>query len=61
VNNRLSNLLLVIVTVAVLWFVLSRLHIVVWVPIPWWGLALLILGAIVVLYLVLDHLINRSR
>lgn len=60
-KERLSSLLLTIVVVAVLWFVLSRLRIVVLVPVPWWGLALLILGAIVVLYLALDHLINRTR
>jgi succinate dehydrogenase hydrophobic anchor subunit len=61
VRERLSSLLLVIVVVAGLWFVLSRLRIVVLVPMPWWGLALLILGAIVALYLALDHLINRTR
>ena len=60
-KNRLSGLLLAIATVAVLWFVLSRLRIVIFVPVPWWGLALLILGAIFVLYLALDHLINRTR
>ena len=60
-KNRLSGLLLAIATVVVLWFVLSRLRIVVFVPVPWWGLALLILGAIFVLYLALDHLINRIK
>ena len=60
-KERLASLLVVIVVGAVLWFVLSRLRIVVFVPLPWWGLALFILGAIVVLYLALDHLINRNR
>jgi len=60
-KNRLSGLLLAIATVVVLWFVLSRLRIVIWVPMPWWGLALLILGAILVVYLALDHLLNRTR
>jgi hypothetical protein len=60
-KNRLSGLLLTIAIVAVLWFVLSRLRIVIFVPVPWWGLALLILGAVLVLYLALDHLINRTR
>ena len=58
---RLSSLLVVIVVGAVLWFVLSRLRIVVFVPVPWWGLALFILGAGAVLYLALDHLINKNR
>ena len=60
-KNRLSGLLLAIATVVVLWFVLSRLRIVIWVPVPWWGLALLILGAILIVYLALDHLLNRTR
>ncbi len=60
-REQFSSLLLTIVVVAVLWFILSRLRIVVFVPLPWWGFALLILGAIVVLYLALDHLINRTR
>lgn len=60
-KGRLSSLLLAMAAIAVLWFVLSRLRIVVFVPVPWWGLALLILGAIVVLYLALDHLIHRRR
>jgi hypothetical protein len=34
---------------------------VIFVTVPWWGLALLILGAILVLYLALDHLFNRTR
>jgi hypothetical protein len=61
VKNHLSGLLLVIVTVAVVWFVLSRLRIIVIVPVPWWGLSLMILGAVIVLYLALDYLINRAR
>ena len=61
VRERLSSLLLAIVVVAVLWFVLSRLIVVVFVPVPWWGLALFILVAILVLYLALDHLIHRVR
>jgi len=60
-KNRLSGLLLAIATAVVLWVVLSRLRIVIFVPVPWWGLALLILGAIFVLYLALDHLFNRTR
>jgi hypothetical protein len=39
----------------VLWLIWSRLHIVIWVPMPWWGL--LILG--VLLFLALDYLIAR--
>ncbi len=60
-RGQASSLLLTIVVLAVLWFVISRLRIIVFVPLPWWGLALLILGAILVLYLALEHLINRTR
>ncbi len=60
-KERLASLLVVIVVGAVLWFVLSRLRIVVFVPVPWWGLALFILSAVVVLYLALDHLVNKNR
>jgi len=47
--------------VAVLWFILSRLRIVVFINLPWWGLLLLILVPVVVLFLAIDHLINRTR
>jgi hypothetical protein len=39
----------------VLWLIWSRLHIVIWVPLPWWGL--LLMG--VLLFLALDYLIAR--
>jgi intracellular septation protein A len=39
----------------VLWLIWSRLHIVIWVPVPWWGL--LLLGLL--LFLALDYLIAR--
>ena len=60
-SSRLSSLLAAIVAVMVLWFILSRLRIVVWVNLPWWGLLLLILVPVVVLFLAIDHLINRTR
>ncbi len=60
-RGQLSSLLLSLGAIVVLWFILSRLRIIVFVPLPWWGLALVILGAIFVLYLALDHLINRTR
>lgn len=58
IRRNLSYLLLLIVVVVVVGFVLTRLRIVVLVPISWW-LALLLLGAIIlVLFLVLDHFVN---
>jgi hypothetical protein len=61
VSSRLASLLAATVAVMALWFILSRLRIVVWVNLPWWGLLLLILVPVVVLFLAIDHLINRTR
>ena len=60
-KSRLSGLLLAIVAAVVLWYILSRTYFVIWVPVPWWMFLLLILVVILVLYLALDHLINRTR
>jgi len=60
-KSRLSGLLLAIVAAVVLWYILSRMHFVILVPVPWWMFLLLILVVILVLYLALDHLINRTR
>jgi hypothetical protein len=61
VRSRLSSLLAAIIAVMALWFILSRLRIVIFVNLPWWGLGLLILVPVVVLYLAIDHLINGTR
>ena len=61
IRDNLSILLLAVIVVIVLWFVLSRLRFVVFIPISLWGMMLLILGSIVILFLVFDHFINRSR
>jgi hypothetical protein len=61
VGSRLSSLLAAVLAVAVLWFILSRLRIVVFVNLPWWGLLLLILVPVVALFLAIDHLINGTR
>jgi len=53
--------LVAIIAVLVLWFILSRLRIVIFVNLPWWGLLLLILVPVIVLYLAIDHLINGTR
>ena len=60
-KGRATSLMVAIAAVAILWFVLSRLRIVVFVNLPWWGLALLILVPLVVLYLAVDHFINSNR
>ena len=49
------SLLSVGILALVLWMIWSRLHIVIWVPLPWWGL--LLTGLL--LFLTLDFLISR--
>jgi fatty acid desaturase len=61
IRDRISILLLVIASVAVLWFVLSRLRFVLFINSSWTEMILIILGSIVVLFLLLDHFFNRSR
>jgi CDP-diglyceride synthetase len=60
-KGRYSGLLLAVVAAVVLWYILSHTRFVVFVPVPWWLFLLLILGVVLVLFLALDHLINRTR
>ena len=58
-KERLRALLLAIVALFVLWFILSRLRIIVVTFLPWWMLALLLLAVGVVLFLAVDRLMSR--
>jgi hypothetical protein len=52
------------ITAAVLiafWLIWSKLHIVVWVQASFWQILLLFAILAVVLFLGIDHLLNRSR
>ena len=60
-RSRPASLLAAIIAVMVVWFILSRLRIVIFVNVPWWGLVLLILVPVIVLFLAIDHLINGTR
>lgn len=60
-KGRATSLIVAIAAVAILWFILSRLRIIVFVNLPWWGLALLIVVPLVALYLAVDHFINGQR
>jgi hypothetical protein len=60
-KSRHSSLLLAIVAAVVLWYILSHTRFLIFIPVPWWVFLLLILGIVLVLYLALDHLINRTR
>ncbi|MDZ4721917.1 MAG: hypothetical protein SH847_25940 [Roseiflexaceae bacterium] len=54
-RRRGGSLITAIALLITLWLIWSRLHIVVLVNIPWWGLLLIGL----VLFLVIDYLLDR--
>lgn len=57
-KDSLFIILLALAAIAVLWFILSRIRIVVFTMLPWWVLGLFILIPIIVIILVLDHFIG---
>lgn len=57
-KDSLFIILLAFAAIAVLWYILSRIRIVVFTMIPWWGLGLIILIPIIVIILVIDHFID---
>lgn len=57
-KENVSMVLLAAAGVGVLWFVLSRLRIVIVSLIPWWLLGLFVLIPILVIVLVIDHFID---
>jgi hypothetical protein len=60
-RGRLSSLLFLIILIAVAWFVLDRVRVVVWVQLSPIALLAIIVGAAVVIYLLIDHTLNRTR
>jgi hypothetical protein len=55
-NKNILGLLLFLAIVAiVLWFILSRLLIVVFIPVSFWGAVIFVLVIIVAIFLVIDH------
>jgi hypothetical protein len=54
-RRNAASLLTTLAAVLALWFILSRLHIVVLVNVPWWGL--LVLGF--ALFLAIDYVLHR--
>ena len=55
-RRNAASLLTTLAAVLVLWFILSRLHIIVLVNVPWWGL--LILG--LALFVAIDYVLHRA-
>lgn len=58
IKDALSVLLVLIVLALVLWFILSRLMIVLFIPISLGGAVLVLLGILVGIILVLDHFLD---
>jgi len=55
-NKNIQGLLLFLAIVAiVLWFILSRLLIVVFIPVSFWGAVIFVFVIIVAIFLVIDH------
>lgn len=54
-KQRLATILTTLIFAYILYRVLDRLLVVIWVQMPWWGLLL----ALLVLYLLIDHLVHR--
>jgi hypothetical protein len=52
---RSGSIAAAIALVVTLWIIVSRLHIVFWVQLPWWGF--LLMAAL--LFLAIDYLIGR--
>ncbi len=60
-DRRAGRLLLGLACVIVLWLLWSRLRIVVFVPMSPLMLLGVLVGLTLIIFLALDHLINRSR
>lgn len=55
VRQRVATLITTLIFAYILYRVLDRLFVVIWVQIPWWGLII----AALVLYLVIEHMVQR--
>ena len=60
-RTRLSSLLFLIILAAVAWFVLDRVRIVLFIQTSPITLLIFIVVAAVIIYLVIDHILHRSR
>ncbi len=56
IGRRVASLVTAVVFLWILWMILGRVWIVIWVATPWW--ALLLMG--VALFLAIDYLVHRA-
>jgi hypothetical protein len=57
-KDMLAVLLLLVIIAVVVWYILSRLLIVVFIPVSFGGAVLFTIGIIVVVFLVLDYVLD---
>jgi len=60
-RTRARSVLFLIIFIAVLWFVLDRVRVVVFVQASPWALLAFVLVTSVIIFLVVDHFLRRSR
>jgi len=58
---RYRNLLFTIALVVAFYLIWRKVHFIIFIPLTPWQFALLLLIIAVVIFLVLDHLVNRTR
>ncbi|MCS6840100.1 MAG: hypothetical protein NZ699_11875 [Roseiflexus sp.] len=56
IKQRIASLITAAVFLGVLWVILGRVWVVIWVQVPWWGL--LLIG--IALFLMIDYLVHRA-
>ena len=57
-KNILALLVFLAIVAIVLWFILSRLLIVVFLPVSFWGAVIFVLVFIVIIFLIIDHFLD---
>jgi hypothetical protein len=57
-KNILALLVFLAIVAIVLWFILSRLLIVVFIPVSFWGAVIFVLVFIVIIFLIIDHFLD---
>ena len=55
IRRRIAGVITTVIMGYILYRILDRIFVVIWVNVPWWGLILLA----VLLYLAIDYMVNR--
>lgn len=59
-KRRLSTFITTLIIAFILWQIWQKLHIVVFINVPWWGAILLVIALFIVLDLIVDRLLSRK-